>query len=276
MIHFRNLSFSYAQNLRNVFENLDLQVQPLSWVAFTGPDGSGKTTLGKLVKGLLIPDSGAIGFDGTSPHGADSVGYLGGDPADFAVGITVEEDVVFGMENVGLPRSEMQERLHEALRLTGMEGMERRLVHTLSGGEQQKLALAGVLAMRVKVLVVDEAFEMLDKPMRRSVRSLLTSLRRDPGLTIIEMTNSVEDMSWADRVVFLSNGAIEFDGTPAEFLAGRLGARWSSMNGGLHALQSALYDRYPTLREETGRPLTLLTLTSHIEKLRRNTRNRLR
>lgn len=266
MICLQNLSFSFTRDRHRVFDNFNLNIEPLSWVVVTGPDGSGKTTLGKLVKGLLIPDSGTIRFDGTSVQDANAVGYVGGDPADFTVGMTVEEDVVFGMENMGLQPEEMRERLHDALKRTGLEGMGRRLVHTLSGGEQQKLALAGVLAMRVEVLIMDEALAMLDKPVRRAVRSLVAELREDPGLTIIEMTAGVEDMSSADRVIFLSKGSIEFDGTPSEFLAGHLGIHWSSMNGGLQALQGALHDRGLMTADRTSMPGTVAEFMCCINK----------
>ncbi len=276
MIRLRNLSFSYARNRRNVFDNLSLYIEPLSWVAVTGPDGSGKTTLGKLIKGLLLPDAGTISFDGASAHGVDGVGYLGGDPADLAVGMTVEEDVVFGMENMGLPGQEMYERLHDALLHTGLANMGRRLVHTLSGGEQQKLALAGVLAMSVEVLIIDEALAMLDRPVRRSIRSLVASLRRDRGLTIIEMTPGLDDLYFADRVVFLSQGTISFDGSPAEFLAGPLGTRWSSMNGGLQALRIALHEQGLMPEDWVELPGTVQALVNYINKLRQQGRKGLR
>ncbi len=267
MIRLQNVSFSYSRHRQNVFDNLSLHIEPLSWVAVTGPDGSGKTTLGKLVKGLLLPDSGSIIFDKSSVQAGDEVGYVGGDPEDFAVGMTVEEDVVFGMENMGLQPKEMEERLQDALMRTGLDCMGRRLVHTLSGGEQQKLALAGVLAMGVKVLIIDDAFAMLDKPVRRSVRSLIESLRKDPGLTIIEMTGRVEDVSSADRVIFLSRGSIEFDGIPSEFFSSRLGIHWSSMNFGLQALQCALQEQGLLTADRSEQSGELAELIKYIKKL---------
>jgi energy-coupling factor transporter ATP-binding protein EcfA2 len=150
--------------------------------------------------------------------------------------------------------------------------MGRRLVHTLSGGEQQKLALAGVLAMRVKVLIMDEALAMLDKPVRRSVRSLMASLRVDPGLTIMEMTGSIESVSSADRVIFLAKGSIEFDGAPYEFFSSRLGIHWSSMNGGLQALHSALHDRGLITAERAEMPGTVPDFINYINKIKNHAR----
>ncbi|MFH1117589.1 MAG: ATP-binding cassette domain-containing protein [Pseudomonadota bacterium] len=268
MIRVHNLSFAYAPERHIVFEHLNLHIEPLTWAAVIGPDGSGKTTLGKLVKGLLIPDAGSISITDTCARDVDSVGYLGGDPADLAVGMTVEEDVVFGMENMGLPRREIRDRLKDALMRTGLANMGKRLVHTLSGGEQQKLALAGVLAMRVKVLIIDEALGMLDRPVRRSIRSLLASLRRDPGLTIMEMASGVDDLYSADRVVFLSRGNIGFDGSASEFLSGLPGIRWSSMNGGLPALNAALHQKglIPEDGVDAAGPVGILL--NHINQLK--------
>jgi energy-coupling factor transport system ATP-binding protein len=243
MIHLRNLTFSYSQEQPKVFDGLDLRIQRDSWVIITGPDRSGKSTLAKLLKGLLVPNSGAIHYEFGDGNPAMSVGYLGGDPYDLAVGITVEEDIVFGMENMRLPRHKMAERLQDSLARTGLAGMESRLVHTLSGGEQQKLALAGVLAMDVEVLIIDEAMGMLDRMARRSVRSIIRSLRETPGLTVIEASNNMEDLQSADRVLFLSGDAVEFDGTPAEFLWSSPGRKWASLSGGLHGLRNALQEQ---------------------------------
>ncbi|MEJ2716806.1 MAG: ATP-binding cassette domain-containing protein [Deltaproteobacteria bacterium] len=240
MIHLENVSFSYHPGAPPVFTDLDLEIELLSSLVIAGADASGKTTLAKLIKGMLQPDSGTITSPGDLVFDA---GYVGGDPYDSLVGVSVEEDVVFGLENLGLPAPEMRERLAQALEWTGLTGMEKRLTHTLSGGEQQKLALAGMLAAGARVLIIDEAFAMLDRPSRLSIRSLLASLRRDPGLTLIEVTNDLEDSVAADRMIFLSEGSILFDGVPMDFLASPLGRRWSGMAGGLGALVGALFER---------------------------------
>ena len=240
MIHLTNVSFSYHPGAPPVFTKLNLEIELLSSLAIAGPDASGKTTLGKLIKGILQPSSGSIGSPGSLLSDA---GYVGGDPYDSLIGVSVEEDVAFGLENLAMPATEMRERIVQALMWTGLSGMEKRLTHTLSGGEQQKLALAGMLAAGARVLILDEAFAMLDRPSRRPIRSLLMSLRADPGLTLIEVTNDLEDILAADRMIFLSEGSILFDGIPKDFLVTPLGRRWCAMAGGLDALAGALFER---------------------------------
>ena len=166
----------------------------------------------------------------------------------------MEEDIVFGMENLGLSRSEMVSRLEQSLGWTGLVGMEQRLVNRLSGGEQQKVALAGMLAMGARILILDEALTMLDRPARFAIRSLLTSLRKEVGLTIIESTQNLEDIFSTDRVVFLSEGSLLFDGTPVQFLESPLGRNWASMTGGLAALRAQLYSRGVITAAQAGAP----------------------
>jgi len=165
---------------------------------------------------------------------------LGGDPYDCLVGISVEEDVVFGLENQQLPRHEIARRLVQALAWTGLSGLEQRLVHTLSGGEQQKLALASALAAGARIIIIDEAFSMMDRPSRSDIRALLTKVRRDLGLSLIEISNNFEDALTADRMIFLAGGEVRFDGLPAEFPRTSLGAEWLSLVGGISGLRAQM------------------------------------
>jgi len=260
MIFVRNLSFSYSKQGPCLFKDLTLSIHAFSWVAVIGQDGVGKSTLGKLIKGLVRPDSGSVAFNPAKPGGSTYVGYLGGDPYDSFLGISVEEDIVFEMENLGIPATEMDVRLNQALNWTGLVGMKKRLVHTLSGGEQQKLGLAGALAVGAEVLIIDEALSMLDKPSRLSIRSLLSSLRRDRGLTIIEITHNLEEALTVDRILFLTLGRVQFDGTPADFIASPAGTRWAVMAGGMPSLRNALLARgiIPAHRVDDGNILESL------------------
>jgi energy-coupling factor transport system ATP-binding protein len=243
MIRIENLAFSYSPPTPLVLKGLTLTVENLSWVVLTGPDGSGKTTLGKVISGLLKAQSGSIQFNPQEDNESVIVGYLGGDPYDSLVGISIEEDIIFGLENMQLSSSEIETRLRKVLLWTGLTGMEKRLVHTLSGGEQQKVALAAALAMGCRTIVIDEALNMLDRPTRRSIRCLLTSLRANPGLTVIEITHNLHDALTADRILFLSRGKISFDGTALDFLFSPDGSRWASLAGGAAGLRSALLNR---------------------------------
>ncbi len=225
MIRLENVSFTYPPQNRPLFHQLYLHIDESSWVALTGPEGAGKTTLGKLIHGMLKPDHGSVSVAalGSAPG---HVGYLGGDPYDCLVGISVEEEIIFGLENLAVPRDEMSRRLEAVLRWTGLEGMEHRLTHTLSGGEQQKLAVASMLAMQCRVLILDEAMTMLDRPTRTSIRSLIKELATARSLTILEITNSLEDCLTTDRILFADRGVIEFDGIPADFARTPSGSEW--------------------------------------------------
>ena len=243
MILIENLSFSYAPNLPPVLAGLSLEIRPHSWVTISGPDGSGKSTLGKLIKGLLRSDSGSILFDPRLLRGHEDVGYLGGDPYDALVGVTVEDDVAFGLENLCLDPDLIGLRLEEALKRTGLDRYRSRLVDTLSGGEQQKVALAGILALEMKVLILDECLTMLDRPVRKTIRSLLRSLQVNPGLTILQISNDLEDIVAADRVLYLCGGTLELDAPPLDFLSSGAGKVWSELSGGTAALRRGLLDR---------------------------------
>lgn len=243
MIVLDGLCFSYPEATEPVFRDFDLTIESFSWVVLTGPDGAGKSTLGKLIAGILRPKLGSVRVEVGQGGRGLPVGYLGGDPYDYLVGTTVEEDVVFGLENLGIDPAAIGARLEQALGWTGLSGMEQRLTHSLSGGEQQKLALASMLALAARVLVLDEALCMLDRPTKVSVRALLDSLRSDPGVTIVEITHQLEDALIADRLVFLSRGRVEFDGPPGRFLSSESGQQWCADAGGLPALRSGLCRR---------------------------------
>lgn len=200
----------------------------------TGPDGSGKTTLGKLIKGLLKPNSGSITVEDRCVRDLEAVvGYVAGDPFEFLIGPTVEEDMVFGLEVLQLAPQDMEDRLVRCLSWVGLSGMEKRLTHTLSGGELQKLALASVLVMEPRVIVLDEAMSMLDRPTTQAVRSLIDLIRTQHALTLIEMTHNPDDIISADRIVFLHHQEIGFDGSPSEFLDTPPGRNWVLLMDGL-------------------------------------------
>ncbi len=239
MIILEDVSFRYAGATLPALERVSLTVDNHAWVAVTGPVASGKTTLCKIIKGLLQPSAGRVIF--TESHaGSSDIAYLGGDPYDTLVGTSVEEDVAFGMENLGLPYSEMKTRLKQALAWTDLTGMEKRLVNTLSGGEQQKLALAGALAAGARGLILDEAMSMLDKSVRKSIRTLVNSLRVDPGVAIVEVTHDLEDISTADSVVFISDGKIGFEGNYTEFLGDPSGEFLARSGWGLEGFRREL------------------------------------
>ncbi|PTX58210.1 energy-coupling factor transport system ATP-binding protein [Melghirimyces profundicolus] len=203
-------------------------------LAVMGPNGSGKSTLAKLLNGLLIPSEGCIVVDGldtrdgkTLPAVRRKVGMVFQNPDNQIVGTTVKDDVAFGMENAGIPRKEMLERIREVLDRVGLNGLEASSPHHLSGGQKQRLAIAGVLAMRPEVVVFDEATSMLDPAGRKEVLQAMEELHRT-GTTVIHITHSVREAFCAERVLILENGKIQWQGSPRElFLQSEEVCRWS-------------------------------------------------
>lgn len=239
MIRLNDVTFSYPGSEDPVFENFSISVDPCSMALF-GPAGAGKSTLAKLMKGLVRPQSGSVEVDGDP---AVIIGYLGGDPYDTLVGVTVEDDVAFGLENLGVESEEIRRRVSLSLEWTGLAGFEKRLTHQLSGGEQQKVALAAQLALGVKLLILDDVMPALDRGARKSILSLLDRLRSDHGLCALHIRsdNPLEALC-VDRALFLSAGRIVFDGTAREFVTSSLGREWISMAGGMAGLAMRLLE----------------------------------
>lgn len=240
MIHLHDISYTYPGSETLAIDRVTLSVQAGIRLAVLGPGGSGKSTLAQLIKGLLEPTSGSISLDGIT---AGEIGYLGADPYDWIVGLTVEEDIVFGLENRAMSGADMEVRLKEAVERCGLSGMEKRLTHSLSGGEQQKVGIAALFALRCKLFVLDESFSMLDRRARSDVRALVAELCRHEGPAVVEITNNLEEALVADRLLFLDSGRILFDGTPLTFPATTVGREWASICGGAPAVLAQLIDR---------------------------------
>lgn len=211
-----------------VLRDFSLQVERGSFVCVLGHNGSGKSTLAKLLNGLYLPDEdgGAVLVDGMDTREEENeqavrrtVGLVFQNPDNQLVTTVVEEEIAFGPENLGLPREELRERVDEALRTVGMEEYRRHATYKLSGGQKQRIAIAGILAMRPKVLVLDEPTAMLDPKGRDEVLSTVHRLNREQGMTVLLITHHMEEAAKADRVVVMSGGVITADGTPAQVFA---------------------------------------------------------
>ncbi len=216
-------------------QGINLTISQSSSVCVVGHDGAGKTTLLKILKGLIKPTSGSVTFFFPDVITFKNIGYLGGDPYDSFVGCTVEEEIVFGPENLGLNRDEIRKRLDYALEVTDLVGLENRLTHTLSGGEQQRLALASVLVMDLKILVLDDALSMMDPPSRRRHWSWINKLKSDLNLSVIFTTNSLSELRSADRVLFLDGESRNFifDGSSDDFIRDNLAEEWINVENGI-------------------------------------------
>jgi energy-coupling factor transport system ATP-binding protein len=224
MIELKELNFSYdstAGPRRQVFEGLNLLVPDGRYVALMGPNGSGKSTLGKLVKGLLSPTSGEVRIGGRLLRAGEispRVGYIFSNPENQIVSSIVEEDVAFGLGNRGMDSAVMSARVEESLRRVGMAGYRTHSPHLLSGGQQQKVVIAGILAMECEVLVLDEPTSMVDLRDRQEILELFQKVHEDQGITLLHITHSFEEALQAQDLIYLEDGRISFSGPPEEFL----------------------------------------------------------
>lgn len=218
----RDVSFSYPGAERNALSHVSLEARAGEYVGVVGANGGGKSTLVRLLNGLLRAEAGTVRVFGLDPAAEPfevrrSVGMLFQNPDNGLVAPSVEDDVAFGLENLGVEREEMRGRVGEAIRIVGLEGYERREIHTLSGGEKQQVALAGLLAVEPEVLVLDEPTSMLDPAGRREVLGRLEHLRHSK--TIIHVTHHLEELFDADRVLVLRDGKLTADLTPGRLFA---------------------------------------------------------
>lgn len=192
-------------------------MRPGEYVGVVGPNGGGKSTLARLLNGLLKANAGILRVAGYDPAAEPfkvrrRVGMLFQSPDNGLVAPFVEDDVAFGLENLGVPRGEMRGRVAEAVKAVGLSGYERREPHTLSGGEKQRVALAGLLAVEPEILVLDEPTSMLDAAGRTEILERIWSLRGTK--TILHVTHHLEELFDADRVLVLNGGKIVADKTP--------------------------------------------------------------
>jgi energy-coupling factor transport system ATP-binding protein len=216
------VSYSYPGSARPALSEVSLDLRPGEYVGVVGPNGGGKSTLVRLLNGLLRPESGRVLVSGRDPamepfEVRKHLGVLFQNPENGLVAPFVEDDVAFGLENLGVPREEMRDRVARAVRAVGLEGYERREPHTLSGGEKQRVALAGLLAVEPEILVLDEPTSMLDAAGRREVLEYLQDLRSEK--TVLHVTHHLEELTGADRILVLNGGELVADETPGRFFS---------------------------------------------------------
>lgn len=232
IIEFKDVCFSYyvdaddygdRQEEKKVIENLNLNIEKGSFVAVLGHNGSGKSTIAKLTNGILFAKSGSVVVDGQTATEDDSifdirrkVGMVFQNPDNQIVSSIVEEDVAFGVENLGIPSDECRKRVDEALKTVGMYDKRLSAPNKLSGGQKQRVAVAGIIAMKPMCIVLDEPTAMLDPSGRKEVIRTIKKLNREEGITIILITHYMDEAVESDRVVVIDKGKIEMDGTPRE------------------------------------------------------------
>ncbi|MFI5404727.1 MAG: energy-coupling factor ABC transporter ATP-binding protein [Candidatus Gagatemarchaeaceae archaeon] len=228
----QKLNFRYPDAPRKAVVDFDLTVGEGEIVVLAGPSGCGKSTLLRAMNGL-IPHmysgeySGDVTVAGRSVKGstmrelAQTVGFLFQNPENQIFMFTVERDIAFGLENLGVPRPEMRKRVDEAIGLLGIEALSQRAPHELSDGQKQRVALAGVLAMRPKLIILDEPTSLLDPKTAMELVDLVGRLRKELGTTFLVVEHRLDLLvKVADRMVVMNQGAKVLDGTPREVLFG--------------------------------------------------------
>ena len=220
------LLFSYSTNSgKNVVavDHASFSVNKGEYVAILGRNGSGKSTLAKMVDLLELPDKGKLSVFELAADQDENFwkirthcGMVFQNPDNQIVGTTVEEDVAFGPENLSVPLPELAQRVEKALGYVGLLEKADKQPSSLSGGQKQKLAIAGVLAMQPQLLILDESTSMLDPKARDEFLHLVKRMREDKGITVLHITHDMHEAYLADRVIVLEKGKIRLNGTPSE------------------------------------------------------------
>ena len=224
IIKVENVTYAYKQYESAPLEALKgvtLSINEGEFVALVGANGSGKSTLAKHLNGLLVPKSGDVFVFGHNTRDdkniyeiRKNVGVVFQNPDNQMVANIVEDDVAFGPENLGVPRDEIERRITWALDVVNMTEYRHSTPHNMSGGQKQRIAIAGVLAMKPRVLVLDESTSMLDPEGRREVMDVVKKLNEEEGITVVHITHHMDEVVNCDRVIVMDKGRIVLQDTP--------------------------------------------------------------
>lgn len=226
IIELKDISYFYASSKTKALDSVSLKIYPGEKIAILGANGAGKSTLFRHLNGILRPSSGQVLINGQEitrkniKQVRQTVGMVFQNPDDQILAPTVEQDVAFGPMNMGLPEEEVERRVAEALELVHMSGFEERSPHHLSGGQKKLVAIAGILAMRPKVVVLDEPTAGLDPLTASQVINMIEEMNLQLGITVILSTHDVDIVpSFAERVYVIHDGRIGAEGTPEEIFS---------------------------------------------------------
>lgn len=225
-IDIKDLKFKYDRGQEGYTLNgVSFHVKQGEWLSIIGHNGSGKSTTVRLIDGLLKAESGQIFIEGqelTEENVWDirhKIGMVFQNPDNQFVGATVEDDVAFGLENKGLPLEEMRKRVKDALVLVGMSKFANREPARLSGGQKQRVAIAGAVALRPRIIILDESTSMLDPEGRLELIKTMKNIREQYGITVISITHDLDEIALSDRVLVMKEGRVESSSTPRELFA---------------------------------------------------------
>ena len=222
-IEIEHLSFSYDEQIK-ALDDVSFSIEEGSYTVIVGHNGSGKSTIAKLMIGLMEAQSGIIRVDGTvlkeeSVYDIrDKIGIVFQNPDNQFIGATVADDIAFGLENHQVPHDQMQAIIDEFAARVNMSKYLNSEPTKLSGGQKQRVAIAGVLAMRPQILIFDESTSMLDPQGKAEINALVKRIHEETGITIISITHDIEEMVSSDHVIVMKEGKVVMDGTPAEVL----------------------------------------------------------
>ena len=226
MIELKNVSFRYDKTVEEYqIDTVSFHVKQGEWLSIVGHNGSGKSTVVRLIDGLLEAESGEIYIDGkqlsreTIWEIRSKIGIVFQNPDNQFVGATVEDDVAFGLENQGIPRGEMLQRVEKAIDQVGMLEFKDREPSRLSGGQKQRVAIAGIIALRPTIIILDEATSMLDPEGREDLMAVMRELQKKFQLTIISITHDLSEIALSDRTLVFQKGKLESSMTPRELFS---------------------------------------------------------
>ena len=226
MIELKNVSFRYDKTVEEYqIDTVSFHVKQGEWLSIVGHNGSGKSTVVRLIDGLLEAESGEIYIDGkqltreTIWEIRSKIGIVFQNPDNQFVGATVEDDVAFGLENQGIPREEMLQRVEKAIEQVGMLEFKDREPSRLSGGQKQRVAIAGIIALRPTIIILDEATSMLDPEGREDLMAVMRELQKKFQLTIISITHDLTEIALSDRILVFQKGKLESSMTPRELFS---------------------------------------------------------
>ena len=226
IIELRNVTFSYSEeDARPALNNVSLTIQQGEWIAIIGPNGSGKSTLAKTINGLIEANSGEVIIEGVALNAETvwdvrkKIGMVFQNPDNQFVGSTVQDDVAFGLENVGIPREEMVKRVADAVAAVNMANFMDKGPARLSGGQKQRVAIAGIVALSPDIIILDEATTMLDPEGRHEVIETIQEIKEKENLTVISITHDIDEAAKANRIFVMEAGQLTRIGTPEEIFS---------------------------------------------------------
>ena len=223
MIKVDNLWFRYSQDSEWALQGINLEVKKGEFLCVLGSNGCGKSTLAKHFNSILVPEKGDVWVEDINTKDEErlldirqKVGMVFQNPDNQIVATVVEEDVAFGLENIGVPPAEIRSRVDDALERVGISEYKNHAPHRLSGGQKQRVAIAGIIAMRPDCIVLDEPTAMLDPVGRKDVMETIERLNKEEGITIILITHYMDEAVRGDRVYVIDDGDLVMEGTPRE------------------------------------------------------------